>query len=52
MVEEVVEFLSNYAKNLAEELKGKTLGEFAREKGCRVEDVLEKKSTHLGMLGL
>jgi hypothetical protein len=38
----MVEELLDYAKNLAEELRDKTLGEFAREKGCRVEDVLEK----------
>ena len=38
----MVEELLDYAKNLAEELRDKTLGEFAKEKGCRVEDVLEK----------
>ena len=36
----MVSFLFDYATQLANALKGKTLGEVAKENNCKVEDIL------------
>ncbi|GEM_PF-6840654 len=36
----MVSFLFDYATELANALKGKTLGEVAKENNCKVEDIL------------
>ncbi len=41
----MVSFLFDYVTELANALKGRTLGEVARENNCKVEDILNTIST-------